>query len=66
MPWVGCSSGNHAAALALAAQLRAIPSYIVVPSNTPQCKVDAIKAYGGEVPSSCPCSYVTRYVKIHG
>jgi hypothetical protein len=42
------SSGNHAAALARAASLRGIPSWIVVPSNTPQCKVDAVKEYGGE------------------
>ncbi|PNW82207.1 hypothetical protein CHLRE_06g278101v5 [Chlamydomonas reinhardtii] len=41
------SSGNHAAALALAAKLRGIPAHIVVPHTTPQCKVDAVRAYGG-------------------
>lgn len=41
------SSGNHAAALALAAKLRNIPAHIVVPSNTPKCKVDAVRASGG-------------------
>ncbi|PKP34054.1 MAG: serine dehydratase, partial [Bacteroidetes bacterium HGW-Bacteroidetes-15] len=29
------SSGNHAAALALAASIRGIPSYIVMPNNAP-------------------------------
>lgn len=43
------SSGNHAAAVALAATLRGIPAHIVVPSNTPQCKVDAVRSYGGNV-----------------
>ena len=32
------SSGNHAAALALAARMRGIPAYIVMPSNAPQVK----------------------------
>lgn len=43
-----CSSGNHAAALALAAKLRGIPAYIVVPNNAPACKLAAVKEYGGE------------------
>jgi len=42
-----CSSGNHAAALALAAKLRGIPAYIVVPNNAPACKLAAVKEYGG-------------------
>jgi len=41
------SSGNHAQALARAASSRNIPSYIVMPSNAPQVKVDAVKEYGG-------------------
>lgn len=45
---VCCSSGNHAAALALAAKLRGIPAYIVVPNNAPACKLAAVKEYGGE------------------
>ncbi|HNN13569.1 MAG TPA: pyridoxal-phosphate dependent enzyme, partial [Anaerolineales bacterium] len=32
------SSGNHAQALALAARMRNIPAYIVMPSNAPQVK----------------------------
>lgn len=41
------SSGNHAAALALAARMRGIPAYIVMPSNAPQVKKDAVAGYGG-------------------
>ncbi len=44
---VAHSSGNHAQALALAAHLRGIPAYIVMPGNAPQVKKDAVKGYGG-------------------
>jgi threonine dehydratase len=43
------SSGNHAQALALAARLRGIPAYIVMPSNAPQVKKDAVAGYGGQI-----------------
>jgi threonine dehydratase len=43
------SSGNHGAALALAAKMRGIRAWIVVPQNTPRVKVRAVEAYGGEV-----------------
>jgi threonine dehydratase len=43
------SSGNHAAALALAARNRDIPAYIVMPSNAPQVKKDAVAGYGGQI-----------------
>ena len=43
------SSGNHAQATALAAKLRGIPAYIVVPENAPKVKVAAIKGYGGNI-----------------
>ena len=43
------SSGNHAAALALAARMRGIPAYIVMPSNAPQVKKDAVAGYGGQI-----------------
>ncbi|KAL1326579.1 hypothetical protein HN51_036697 [Arachis hypogaea] len=43
------SSGNHAAALALAAKLRGIAAYIVIPKNAPTCKVENVKRYGGQV-----------------
>jgi len=41
------SSGNFAAALALAARKRGIIARIVMPSNAPTVKVDAVKSYGG-------------------
>ncbi|KAG5589609.1 hypothetical protein H5410_040123 [Solanum commersonii] len=41
--------GNHVAALALAAKLRGIPAYIVIPKNAPKCKVENVKRYGGQV-----------------
>lgn len=43
------SSGNHAQALALAAKLRGIPAYIVMPNNAPQVKKDAVAGYGGQI-----------------
>lgn len=43
------SSGNHAAALAMAASIRNIPAYIVMPSNAPNIKVKAVKSYGGKI-----------------
>ncbi len=43
------SSGNHAAALALAARMRGIPAYIVMPNNAPQVKKDAVAGYGGRI-----------------
>jgi len=41
------SSGNHAAALALAARMRGIPAYIVMPNNAPSVKKNAVKGYDG-------------------
>jgi threonine dehydratase len=41
------SSGNHAAALALAARIRGIPAYIVMPNNAPIVKKNAVAGYGG-------------------
>jgi len=43
------SSGNHAAALALAAGWRGIPAYVVMPDNSPQVKCDAVAGYGAEI-----------------
>ena len=59
------SSGNHAAALAHAAQLRGIPAHIVVPRNTPQCKVDAVRSYGGEARPICACQRVACAHGLH-
>jgi len=41
------SSGNHAAALALAAKNARIKAYIVMPDNAPQIKKNAVADYGG-------------------
>jgi threonine dehydratase len=43
------SSGNHAQALALAARLRGIQAYIVMPSNAPAVKKAAVAGYGGQI-----------------
>jgi len=43
------SSGNHAQALALAARLRGVPAYVVMPRNAPPVKRDAVLGYGATV-----------------
>ncbi|MEZ6140683.1 MAG: pyridoxal-phosphate dependent enzyme [Zavarzinella sp.] len=43
------SSGNHAQALAKAAQLLGITSYIVMPNNAPAVKKAAVQQYGGQI-----------------
>lgn len=43
------SSGNHAAALALAARIRGIPCHVVMPSNAPEVKQAATAGYGAEI-----------------
>jgi len=43
------SSGNHAQAVALAAQLRGIPAHIVMPSNASPVKRRAVEGYGARV-----------------
>lgn len=43
------SSGNHAAALALAARMRRIPAYIVMPENAPEIKKVAVAGYGAQI-----------------
>lgn len=43
------SSGNHAAALALAAHWRGIKAYVVMPENTPRVKMDAVAGYGADI-----------------
>ncbi len=40
------SSGNHAAALALAAKMNGITAFIVMPENAPSVKKDAVAGYG--------------------
>jgi threonine dehydratase len=53
------SSGNHAAAIALAARRRGIPAWIVMPSNAPQTKRRAVEDYGGQV-SECQPNLASR------
>lgn len=43
------SSGNHAQAVALAAKMRGIPAYVVMPENAPKVKVKAVQNYGAEI-----------------
>jgi threonine dehydratase len=43
------SSGNHAAALALAAGWRGIKSHVVMPGNAPRVKKEAVAGYGAEI-----------------
>ncbi|HAW80552.1 MAG TPA: serine dehydratase, partial [Balneola sp.] len=53
------SSGNHAQALALAARIRGIKAYVVMPENAPKVKVEAVKNYGAEV-TFCEASLDAR------
>ena len=43
------SAGNHAQGVALAAQKLGLRAVIVMPTTTPQIKIDAVKKRGGEV-----------------
>lgn len=53
------SSGNHAAALSLAARWRGIPAYIVMPSNSSAAKKRAVEAYGGQI-TECEPNIASR------
>lgn len=48
------SSGNHGAALALAARLDDRRAHVVMPENSSPMKVEAVRAYGGEVHFCAP------------
>ncbi|GIX48902.1 MAG: serine/threonine dehydratase [Candidatus Tectimicrobiota bacterium] len=48
------SSGNHAAALALAARLRGIAAHVVMPASAPAVKKAAVAAYGGRIVFCAP------------
>ena len=43
------SSGNHAAALALAAKMNDVKAYIVMPESAPEVKKIAVAGYGAEI-----------------
>jgi threonine dehydratase len=56
---VAPSSGNHAAALALAARWRGIPAWLVMPSNSSPVKKRAVEAYGGKI-TECEPNMASR------
>ncbi len=43
------SSGNHGAALALAAHLDGRTAHVVMPENSSRMKIDAVKSFGGKI-----------------
>ena len=53
------SSGNHGAALALAARTRGIPAHVIVPEGAVRSKVDAIEMYGATL-HRCVASITAR------
>lgn len=53
------SSGNHAAALAIAAARRGVPAYVVMPSNSPWPKKMAVKGYGAII-TECEPTLIAR------
>ena len=48
------SSGNHGAAVALAAKTRGVPAHVVVPEGAVRTKLAAIEAYGAVLHSCAP------------
>jgi threonine dehydratase len=56
---VAPSSGNHAAALSLAARWRGIPAWLVMPSNSSAVKKRAVEAYGGKI-TECEPNMASR------
>lgn len=48
------SSGNHAAALALAAKNRGVAAYVVMPENAPEIKKKAVAGYGAKITYCIP------------
>lgn len=49
VPVITHSSGNHAGALAKASSMLGRKCIVVMPSNAPKVKVDAVKYYGAEI-----------------
>jgi threonine dehydratase len=48
------SSGNHGAALALAASLDGRTAHVVMPDNSSEMKIDAVRSFGGQVHFCAP------------
>ena len=59
------SSGNHAQAVAYSAQKRGIPAYIVMPNNSPDVKLNAVKGYGANV-TLCEPTLEARRITLEG
>ena len=57
------SSGNHAAALSLAARQHGIPAYIVMPRTAPPVKKAAVAEYGGQI-TFCEPTQVAREASL--
>ena len=57
------SSGNHGAAVALAAGLRSIPATVVMPAGAPRAKRRAVESYGAEV-IECESTLAAREAAI--
>ena len=56
---VAPSSGNHGAAMALAARWRGIPAWVIMPSNSSAVKKRAVEAYGGKI-TECEPNMASR------
>ena len=54
------SSGNHAQALALAAEVHGIPAHIVMPEDSSPTKVEATRDYGAHI-TFCPATHSGRW-----
>lgn len=59
------SSGNHAAALALAAATRGIPAYVVMPEGAPDVKRLAVERNGGQI-NWCANTLAARVETLRG
>jgi threonine dehydratase len=57
------SSGNHAAALALAAHLRGIRAHVVMPENTVRVKVESVRRLGAQI-MFCAASNAARVATL--
>ena len=53
------SSGNHAAAVAVAAAKRGVRAYVVMPSSASEPKKDAVRGYGAEI-TECEPTLIAR------
>jgi threonine dehydratase len=59
------SSGNHAAAVALAARERGVPAHVVVPNDAPVVKIAAARRYGANL-HLCPPGLDAREAAVRG